>query len=317
MHTTALMMQADLGANRLIRAPSAPQPQRLCIPSDEAYTASYPVTKDAMAIASLPCGARIWYRREGSGSPLLHIHGSAFGYRNFEKLTPLMTPHFEVVDFDLPGYGESRGGPERPEMADLADMVAELIVALGYPKMHVHGTSFGAVVGMTLAARHPQLVDRLVLSCFLARYDNAARMMRATWKRCAADSGMAAVADLTSVAGFGRAYFDRPEAAAQFASMREAFCKTTPEAFIAAVGAIERSDLSPLIPKVTARTLLIGGREDNMSPVAPAASGVGFAQIATGIVGCESVMIDDCGHYLVIEQPERAAASIVSFIDRP
>jgi len=147
-------------------------------------------------------------------------------------------------------------------MADLADMVAELIVALGYPKMHVHGTSFGAVVGMTLAARHPQLVDRVVLSCFLARYDNAARMMRATWKRCAADSGMAAVADLTSVAGFGRAYFDRPEAAAQFASMREAFCKTTPEAFIAAVGAIERSDLS-----------LASGRRARGQHIADVASG--------------------------------------------
>jgi len=270
-----------------------------------------------MAIASLPGGARIWYQRNGAGEPLLHIHGSAFGYRNFEQLTPLMTPHFEVIDFDLPGYGESRGGPSRPEMSDLADLVAELIVALGYSRMHIHGTSFGAVIAMSLAARHPQLVDRLVLSCFLARYDNAARMMRATWKRCAAESGMAAVADLTSVAGFGRAYFDRPEALAQFEAMRKAFCMTTPEAFIAAVGAIERSDLSPLIPKVAARTLLIGGREDNMSPVAPAASGVGFAQIAAGIADCKVVMIDDCGHYLVIEQPEQAAAAIVSFIDSP
>lgn len=99
--------------------------------------------------------------------------------------------------------------------------------------------------------------------------------------------------------------------------MRESFCKTTPDAFIAAVGAIERSDLSPLIPKVTARTLLIGGREDNMSPVAPAHSGVGFAQVAAGVAGCKVVMIEDCGHYLVIEQPERAAAAIVSFIESP
>src|SRR5687767_1206147 len=196
-----------------------------------------------MPLVSLPGGAHIWYRRTGAGAPLLHIHGSAYGHRNFEKMTPLMAQHFEVIDFDLPGYGESRGGPARPEMADLADMVAELIRAIGFPRVHLHGTSFGAVVGLTLATRHPELVDRLVLSCFLARYDNAARMMRATWKRCAADSGMAGVADLTSVAGFGRAFFDRPEAQAQFESMREAFSKNSPESFIAAIGAIERSDL--------------------------------------------------------------------------
>jgi pimeloyl-ACP methyl ester carboxylesterase len=267
-----------------------------------------------MALVTLPSGAQIWYRRTGAGAPLLHIHGSAYGHRNFEKMTPLMAQHFEVIDFDLPGYGESRGGPARPEMADLADLAAELIRAIGLARVHVHGTSFGAVVGLTLATRHPELIDRLVLSCFLARYDNAARMMRATWKRCAADSGMAGVADLTSVAGFGRAFFDRPEAQAQFESMREAFSRNSPESFIAAIGAIERSDLSPLIPKVKAKTLLIGGREDNMSPAAPAASGVGFAQIAAGIPGTEVVMIEDCGHYLVIEQPERAAAAIVSFI---
>ena len=200
-------------------------------------------------------------------------------------------------------------------MSALADLVAELIVALGYPRVHLHGTSFGGIVGPTLAARHPQLIDRLVLSCFLARYDNAARMMRATWKRCAADSGMAAVADLTSVAGFGRGYYDRPEAQAQFASMRQAFCATTPQAFIAAVEAAERTDLSPLIDKVQAPTLLIGGREDNMSPVTPSPSGVGFAQIAAGIPGCRVVMIEDSGHYLVIEQPERTAQAIVAFID--
>jgi len=60
------------------------------------------------------------------------------------------------------------------------------------------------MLGLTLAARHPEMVNRLVLSCFLARYDLAARLMRATWKRAARDSGMRAVADLTSVAGFAR-----------------------------------------------------------------------------------------------------------------
>ena len=56
-----------------------------------------------MTIAHLPTGESIWYRRSGRGALLLQIHGTAFGHRNFEKLTPLMTPHFEVIEFDLPG----------------------------------------------------------------------------------------------------------------------------------------------------------------------------------------------------------------------
>jgi pimeloyl-ACP methyl ester carboxylesterase len=269
-----------------------------------------------MPLITTPNGATLWYQKTGRGQPLLHIHGSAFGYRNFEKMTPHMAEHFEVIDFDLPGYGESRGGPALSSMDVLADIVAEFITALGYPKLHLHGTSFGAMIGLNLAARYPQLVDKLVLSCFLARYDNAARMMRSTWKRTARDSGMQAVADLTSVAGFARGFYDRPEAQAQFESMRQAFSKNTPEAFIAGTETIERTDLSPLVPRVQARTLLLAGAEDNMTPFKPSDSGVGFHQIQKMMPNNELVVLPDCGHYLVIEQPLLASARIVEFIGR-
>ena len=179
-----------------------------------------------MTIVTLSGGAGIWFKKTGRGAPLLHIHGSAFGHRNFEKLTPLVAEHFEVIDFDLPGYGESRGTPASADMPGLAQLVYEFIRAAGYQRLHVHGTSFGAMIALTMAALHPEVVERLVLSCFLARYDSAARMMRGTWKCAARQSGMEAVADLTSVAGFARGYYERPEAPAQLAAMRAAFSKT-------------------------------------------------------------------------------------------
>jgi 3-oxoadipate enol-lactonase len=268
-----------------------------------------------MTCANLPGGEIIWYRAQGAGTPLLHIHGSAFGHRNFEKLTPYMAEHFEVIDFDLPGYGESRGAPQK-DMAGIADQVFAFILALGHERIDIHGTSFGAMIALTLAARHPEVVDRLVLSCFLARYDNAARMMRTTWKRAARDSGMEAVADLTSVAGFARGFYDRPDAQAQLAGMRAAFAKNMPEAFIAGTEAIERTDLSSLIPQVSARTLLLAGKEDNMTPFEPSASGVGFAQFRGAFRSAELMILPDCGHYLVIEQPRLAAEKIVEFLDR-
>lgn len=267
-----------------------------------------------MATITLPTGEVIWHRKLGTGQPLLQIHGSAFGHRNFEKMTPLLQEHFEVIDFDLPGYGESRHGPALAKtMEGLANLVADLIKALGYERVSIHGTSFGAIIGVTLAGRHPELVDELYLSCFLARYDNAARMMRATWKRAATDLGMDAVADLTSIAGFARSFYDRPGAPQQLAAMRAAFLTNTPEAFIAATEAIERTDLSPLIAKLKARTLLLAGDEDNMTPFNPAPSGVGFAQIVSQLSAAKLAVLEQCGHYLVIERPEEAAAAILAF----
>ena len=70
-----------------------------------------------MSTVTLPGGETIWYKTTGSGAPLVQIHGSAFGHRNFEKMTPFAAKDFEVVDFDLPGFGESRGDP-RPGSDD-------------------------------------------------------------------------------------------------------------------------------------------------------------------------------------------------------
>ena len=267
-----------------------------------------------MSTIELPTGETIWFRRQGAGVPLLHIHGSAFGHRNFEKLTPCMTGACEVIDFDLPGYGESRGGAVPKDMSDIAEQVYRFLRSLGIARINVHGTSFGAMIGLTLAAQHPEIIERLVFSCFLARYDLAARMMRQTWKRAARDSGMQAVADLTSVAGFARGFYERPDAEGQLASMREAFSKTTAEAFIAGTETIERTDLSPLLSKIRAPVLLLAGKEDNMTPFQPAPSGVGFAQMVKGLANAELIVLPECGHYLVIEQPELAADKIIAFL---
>jgi 3-oxoadipate enol-lactonase len=267
-----------------------------------------------MSLIKLPGGETIWYRRSGAGKPLLHIHGSAFGHRNFEKLTPHMEPHVEVVDFDLPGYGDSLGKPAS-SMDGIAEQVYAFLTAIGETEIDIHGTSFGAIIALTLAAHHPEMVGRLVLSCFLARYDNAARMMRSTWKHAARTGTMESVADLTSVAGFARGFYDQPGAQAQLAAMRTAFSATTADAFIAGTEAIERTDLSPLLPLVGAKTLLLAGAEDNMTPFAPAPSGVGFSTVKDLIPDARMEIIPDCGHYLVIEQPQAAAARIVSFLN--
>ena len=272
-----------------------------------------------MPIVKLPGGETIWYKSTGSPragvAPFLHIHGSAFGHKNFARMTPLMAEQFEVIDFDLPGYGDSLGAGVRPGGMDgLGELVFEFLREAGYAKVNLHGTSFGAMIGTSLAARHPEVIDHLVLSCFLARYDLAARMMRKTWKRAALDSGMEAVTDLTSVAGFARGYYERDEAEAQFAEMYQAFSATKPEAFVAGTQIIEGTDLEPLLPLIKAPTLLLAGAEDNMTPFNPAPSGCGFSTIAKVMPDAKLHVLEDCGHYLVLEQPEKATQLIVDFM---
>ena len=51
-----------------------------------------------------------------------------------------------------------------------------------------------------------------------------------------------------------------------------------------------------------------------MTPFSPAGSGIGFATVQHMIPGCELVVLPDCGHYLVIEQPEATAALVRKFL---
>jgi pimeloyl-ACP methyl ester carboxylesterase len=256
----------------------------------------------------------VWFEKTGCGPSLLHIHGSAFGHANFERMTPLLSGRFEVIDFDMPGYGESGPSQRPPGIASTADDVFDFVRALGYQRVHVHGTSFGALVGLHLAARHPEIIDRLVLSCFLARHDRAALTMLQTWKRAARDSGMAAVADLTAFAGFSRQFFEQPGFDALLESMRVAFRRSEPAAFVNATESFELLDFTPLASIIQARTLLLAGEEDNMTPVIPGGSGVGMKALSGLMRDCQLVVLDECGHYLVIEQPDAAAEHITRFL---
>ena len=267
-----------------------------------------------MPLIALGTGSKIWYRESGAGAPLLQIHGSLFGHRNFARLTPLLTDHFNIIEVDLPGYGSSKQGSLGGGIHVWADEVAMLIRSLDYGKVHVHGTSLGALVGLSLAARHHDVIDHVVLSCFMCRYDEMAKLTRKTWITAAKHSGMASVADLTAVAGFSRRFLECAEAPAELEKMREAFAQNETSAFIKATESILELDLEAFVGEVRAPLLLIGAAEDNMTPLAPAAGGFGMNAFAARHPEARYEVIPECGHYLVLEQPAKTAELIRSFL---
>jgi pimeloyl-ACP methyl ester carboxylesterase len=63
---------------------------------------------------------------------------------------------------DLPGFGKSGALPQ-PDLEGLAQAVAQLLDALAIERVAVIAYSFGSLVGLTLAMRRPDLVDRLMV----------------------------------------------------------------------------------------------------------------------------------------------------------
>jgi 3-oxoadipate enol-lactonase len=108
----------------------------------------------------------LYHERAGDGPPLLFISGSGGDLRARPNVMDGPLPkEFDVLAFDQRGLGRS-SKPEHPyTMADYADDAAALARGLGRTKTHVVGVSFGGMVALELAIRHPDLVDRLVLAC--------------------------------------------------------------------------------------------------------------------------------------------------------
>ena len=76
-------------------------------------------------------GVNLWHRITGDGEPVVQIHGAGFGHFNMDPITPILSPHFKVVDYDQRGYGTSDKPDQHYDMEVWADDVAGLMDVLG------------------------------------------------------------------------------------------------------------------------------------------------------------------------------------------
>lgn len=110
-------------------------------------------------------GERMHYVDQGTGSPILMIHGASGNLGDMElRLAPaLRAAGHRVITIDRPGLGLStRNDPGLSEITAQADMVVALMDELGVEAPTVVGHSLGGAVSLALAVHHPDRVSGLV-----------------------------------------------------------------------------------------------------------------------------------------------------------
>ncbi|MGH6655787.1 MAG: alpha/beta fold hydrolase [Actinocrinis sp.] len=108
-------------------------------------------------------GVRLYVRDEGSGAPLVLLHGFPFDSRIWDRVSGLLSDEFRVIRLDLRGFGRSqapRDGYSTPRLA--ADVLAALDV-LGVRTFTLVGHDWGGWIGYELALTAPERVRALII----------------------------------------------------------------------------------------------------------------------------------------------------------
>jgi microsomal epoxide hydrolase len=106
----------------------------------------------------------VHYLAEGSGVPLLLLHGWPSSVWEFTRIMPLLRADARVIAPSLPGYTYSfRPGDRRYSIVDCADRIHALMTALGHERYFVAGGDWGASVACRLAFAYPDAVRALHL----------------------------------------------------------------------------------------------------------------------------------------------------------
>ncbi|WP_405014326.1 alpha/beta fold hydrolase [Kitasatospora sp. NBC_01539] len=99
-----------------------------------------------------PRTATVRYHREGTGSPLLLLHGIGHHWQGWQPVLPALAARHDVVAVDLPGFGTSPALPDGVpyDLEAVVPALGALCAALGLDRPHVAGNSLGGLLALGL-----------------------------------------------------------------------------------------------------------------------------------------------------------------------
>jgi pimeloyl-ACP methyl ester carboxylesterase len=121
-----------------------------------------------MHYSSATDGYRLAYRKNGSGKPVVMVHGSPGDSHEYDNLAALVSSRATTIVPDLRGFGKSDKHPEGDSRAFSRDGQVKAIIAL-LDELEVRdaifvGYDIGGFIVQTVARRRPDLAAALVLA---------------------------------------------------------------------------------------------------------------------------------------------------------
>jgi len=267
-------------------------------------------------------GHPVAYRTAGDGPVLLLVHGMAGSSDTWRHVLPALACRFTVVAPDLLGHGATAKPHTEYSVGAHANVLRDLMAALGHARATVVGHSLGGGIAMQLAYQFPERCERLVLVSSGGLGREVSGLLRGL-----SVPGVEHLFPLVCspplrdaarrLADWIGDRFVRPSPVAEeiFRSWsaladndtRRAFFRTLRSVIDAggqSVCASDRLYLAGLVP-----TLIIWGAADGLIPIEHGAAA------HAAIAGSRFVVFDGVAHYPHCEAPERFIDTLLDFVD--
>jgi len=99
------------------------------------------------------------------GAPaLILLHGFADDKYNFYKAGWRLGQHYQLIIPDIPGFGGSSCHQDIPyTVENITDWMSQFLMRLNIQNAFIMGCSFGGVLAIKLARKHPELIKKIIL----------------------------------------------------------------------------------------------------------------------------------------------------------
>ena len=260
-------------------------------------------------------GIKTNYLEQGTGSPVVLIHGSGpgvTGYANWRLVMPGLAPRFRTFAPDMVGFGYT----DRPDGVKYnvqvwADQVVGFLDTLDIRTASLVGNSFGGAIALRVVTQHPGRVDKLVLMGSMGVPFPITEGLDRVWGYQPSVENMRQMLHLfaysAELANDDQLARVRYEASIQ-PGFQEAFSSMFPSPRQDSVDAMAIPEKE--LRKVDKQTLLVHGRDDQIIPVDTS------LRLLQLIDRSQLHVFGRCGHWTQIERAGDFVRLVDDFLSR-
>jgi 3-oxoadipate enol-lactonase len=248
------------------------------------------------------------YEMEGPGNAPVLVLGNSLGtaLEMWDRVMPALRPHARVLRYDHRGQGASPVPPGPYDIADLGGDVLYLLDELEIERANYCGVSIAGMVGLWLAAKAPERIERLVAFCTSAHPRDLQ-----DWEERGRIVGEAGSTAPIADAVLGR--WLTPDFVREHPhiveELRTLLLASPPEGYATCCRAIAGVDLREDLARISAPTLVVSAAQDASIPPEQG------ERVAAGVPGARFELLERAAHIPMAERPDTVGGLIVEHLE--